>query len=123
MLPWQQLCIWTTRFLENRIPHFKCFCKHGMRVCGLFVQSMQLHTHQIYRNMKHFFKYCSWRLCICVICQHNSVDARTSLTMVSDVMLQTHHRYKFKRSYLCYLYEGCSNMNASSFITFFTYML
>ena len=24
---------------------------------------------------------------------------------------------------ICFLYEGCSNMNASSFITFFTYML
>ena len=24
-----------------------------MFVCGLFVQSMQLHTHQIYRNMVH----------------------------------------------------------------------
>ena len=54
MLPWQQLCIWTTHFIENRIPNFKCFCKHGMCVRGLFVQSMQLHTHQIYRNMKHF---------------------------------------------------------------------
>ena len=26
-------------------------------------------------------------------------------------------------SKICLLYEGCSNMNASSFITFFTYML
>ena len=32
---------------------FKCFCKHGMSVSGLFVQAMQLHTHQIYRNMEH----------------------------------------------------------------------
>ena len=40
--------------LKNRVPHFKCFCKHGMGVCWLFAQSMQLHTHQIYRNMEHF---------------------------------------------------------------------
>ena len=35
--------IWTTHFLET---HFKCFCKRGIWVCGLFVQSMRLHTHQ-----------------------------------------------------------------------------
>ena len=29
------------------------FCKNGMCVCGLFVQSMQLHTHQN-RNTEHF---------------------------------------------------------------------
>ena len=34
-------------------PHFKCFCKHGMSVYGLFLQSMHLHTHQIYRNTEH----------------------------------------------------------------------
>ena len=37
----------------NRVPHFKCFCKQGMCVCGLFVQSMQLHTHEINGNMEH----------------------------------------------------------------------
>ena len=30
--------------------------------CGLFVQSMQLHTHQIYRNMEH-----SWNIAPSVI--------------------------------------------------------
>ena len=25
---------------------FQMLCKHGMCVCGLFVQSMQLHTHK-----------------------------------------------------------------------------
>ena len=44
-------------FCVNKISKsskFSRFCKHGICVCGLFVQSMQLHTHQIYRNMKHF---------------------------------------------------------------------
>ena len=29
----------------------------------------------------------------------------------------------YKSNFQMLLYEGCSNMNASSFITFFTYML
>ena len=32
---------------------FKMFCKHGMGVYERFVQAMQLHTHQICRNMEH----------------------------------------------------------------------
>ena len=42
--------------LKQSIPYFKCFCEHGMwvLVCGLFVQSMQLYTHQRYRNIEHF---------------------------------------------------------------------
>ena len=32
---------------------FQMLCKHRMSVCGIFVQSMQLHTHQINRNMEH----------------------------------------------------------------------
>ena len=35
-----------------------------------------------------FLKYCSLRLCISVICKHNGVDVRTSLTTLSDVMFK-----------------------------------
>ena len=38
---------------------FKFVCKHGMNICGLFVQSMQLHTHQLYKKREVFLKYCS----------------------------------------------------------------
>ena len=47
--------IWIKHFLEKWISHFKCFCKHKMCVCGLFVEYMQLHTHQIYRNMNQSY--------------------------------------------------------------------
>ena len=46
-----------------------------MCVYGLFVQSMQLHTHQIYRNMEH-----SWNIAtsVCVLTSYINTVVLTS---------------------------------------------
>ena len=36
-------------------------------------------------------KYCAKRLCFSVICGHNCVDVRTSLTTLKDAMCKMHH--------------------------------
>ena len=88
---------------------------------------LKTHIPVLTKNGKTFHHNHKKRVCIsCILC----IWASTRETM-SAVVCEQQRRIPACASLqpdqrLCYSlieYEGCSNMNASSFITFFTYML